>query len=100
MVGRKVGMTRVFTETGASIPVTVVEVLPNRITQLRTQKQRDNSILRSVQVTTGARKAQRVNKPGQAPEPACTFENPAAKQAWVPAGRGSFWTSNRKEEYP
>lgn len=63
LVGRKVGMTRVFTEAGISIPVTVVEVLPNRITQLRTQKKADNSVLRSVQITTGARKAQRINKP-------------------------------------
>lgn len=78
LVGRKVGMTRVFTETGDSIPVTVVEVLPNRITQLRTQKQRDNSILRSVQVTTGARKAQRVNKP----------EAGHFAKAGVEAGRG------------
>lgn len=63
LVGRKVGMTRVFTEAGISIPVTVVEVLPNRITQLRTQKKADNSVLRSVQITTGVRKAQRINKP-------------------------------------
>ncbi len=60
LVGRKVGMTRVFTETGTSIPVTVVEVLPNRITQLKTE---DNEGFRAVQITTGARKASRVNKP-------------------------------------
>lgn len=78
LVGRKVGMTRVFTETGVSIPVTVVEVLPNRITQLRTQKKADNSVLRSVQITTGARKAQRVNKP----------EAGHFAKAGVEAGRG------------
>ena len=78
LVGRKVGMTRLFTETGVSIPVTVVEVLPNRITQLRTQKRADNSLLRSVQVTTGARKAQRVNKP----------EAGHFAKAGVEAGRG------------
>lgn len=60
LVGRKVGMTRVFTETGNSIPVTVVEVLPNRITQLKTE---DNEGFRAVQITTGTRKASRVNKP-------------------------------------
>lgn len=60
LVGRKVGMTRVFTETGNSIPVTVIEVLPNRITQLKTE---DNEGFRAVQVTTGTRKASRVNKP-------------------------------------
>ncbi len=59
LVGRKSGMTRIFTEDGASIPVTVIEVDPNRITQLKTE-QRDGYM--AVQVTTGARKAQRVTK--------------------------------------
>jgi len=36
LIGRKVGMTRVFTEDGTSIPVTVLEVLPNRVTQIKT----------------------------------------------------------------
>ena len=36
LVGRKCGMTRVFTEDGVSIPVTVIEVLPNRVTQIKT----------------------------------------------------------------
>ena len=38
LVGRKSGMTRIFTETGESVPVTVVEVSPNRITQLKTEE--------------------------------------------------------------
>ena len=38
LVGRKVGMTRIFTEDGTSIPVTVIEATPNRVTQLRTRK--------------------------------------------------------------
>ncbi|MES9956706.1 MAG: 50S ribosomal protein L3 [Sedimenticola sp.] len=59
IVGRKVGMTRVFTEEGASVPVTVIEVEPNRVTQLRTE---DADGYSAVQVTTGARKASRVNK--------------------------------------
>ncbi|MET0013859.1 MAG: 50S ribosomal protein L3 [Sedimenticola sp.] len=59
IVGRKVGMTRVFTEEGASVPVTVIEVEPNRVTQLRTE---DADGYTAVQVTTGARKASRVNK--------------------------------------
>ena len=59
VVGRKVGMTRVFTDDGASSPVTVIEVEPNRITQL---KSLDSDGYKSVQVTTGSRKASRVTK--------------------------------------
>ena len=60
VVGRKVGMTRVFTDDGASLPVTVIEVEPNRITQLKTL---ETDGYRAVQVTTGMRKANRVTKP-------------------------------------
>jgi len=60
IVGRKIGMTRVFTDDGASLPVTVIEVEPNRITQLKTL---ETDGYRAVQVTTGARKANRVTKP-------------------------------------
>ncbi len=60
VVGRKVGMTRVFTEAGESIPVTVVEVDPNRVTQVR-DAERDG--YRAYQVTLGSRKANRVSKP-------------------------------------
>jgi large subunit ribosomal protein L3 len=60
LVGRKCGMTRVFTEDGLSIPVTVVEVLPNKITQVKTL---ENDGYQAVQVTTGIRKRSRVNKP-------------------------------------
>lgn len=59
LVGRKSGMTRVFTETGLSIPVTVVEVQPNRVTQVKTTETDGYS---AIQVTTGARKASRVSK--------------------------------------
>ncbi|MEZ5566973.1 MAG: 50S ribosomal protein L3 [Halioglobus sp.] len=59
LVGRKSGMTRVFTEDGESIPVTVVEVTPNRVTQI---KEVDSDGYRAIQVTAGARKASRVNK--------------------------------------
>ena len=58
-VGTKRGMTRVFEEDGRSIPVTVVEVLPNRITQIKT---REGDGYDAVQVTTGTRKQQRVNR--------------------------------------
>lgn len=60
VVGRKVGMTRVFTDNGASLAVSVIEVEPNRITQL---KSLETDGYRSVQVTTGTRKASRVTKP-------------------------------------
>ena len=60
IVGRKVGMTRVFNEEGASIPVTVIEVEPNRVTQVRNPETDGYS---AVQVTTGQRRMSRVNKP-------------------------------------
>ena len=60
LVGRKSGMTRIFTPEGVSIPVTVIEVDPNRITQVKTEE-RDGYT--AVQITTGTRKAQRVTKP-------------------------------------
>lgn len=61
IVGRKAGMTRIFTEDGASTPVTVIEVEANRVTQVRTV---DNDGYSAVQVTTGSKKASHVNKPG------------------------------------
>lgn len=53
LVGKKVGMTRIFTEDGVSIPVTVIEVEANRVTQV---KDLANDGYRAVQVTTGAKK--------------------------------------------
>ena len=60
LIGRKRDMTRVFTEDGNSVPVTVVEVSPNRVTQVKTA---DNDGYRSVQVTLGTKRANLVNKP-------------------------------------
>ncbi len=60
LVGRKCGMTRVFTDDGVSIPVTVVEAQPNRITQVKTV---ETDGYRALQVTAGSRKASRVSKP-------------------------------------
>lgn len=60
MVGRKVGMTRIFTEDGASVPVTVLFLEPNRITQVKSPE-RDG--YRAVQVTIGERRPRRVAKP-------------------------------------
>jgi len=60
LVGRKRGMTRVFTEAGSSIPVTVVEVSPNRITQIRSVEQDGYS---AIQVTCGSRRTSLVNRP-------------------------------------
>lgn len=59
LVGRKVGMTRIFTEDGMSIPVTVLDVAPNRVTQIKTQ---DSDGYTAVQVTYGERRASRVTK--------------------------------------
>ncbi len=59
VVGRKIGMTRVFTEKQESIPVTVIQVEPNRISQIKTV---DNDGYRAVQITTGQRRAKRVTK--------------------------------------
>ncbi|MBT3010635.1 MAG: 50S ribosomal protein L3 [Candidatus Thiodiazotropha sp. (ex Lucina aurantia)] len=60
VVGRKAGMTRIFTEQGESIPVTVIEVEPNRVTQMKSDET-DGYL--AIQVTTGDRKSSRVNKP-------------------------------------
>ena len=60
LVGRKCGMTRVFTEDGVSIPVTVIEAQPNRITQVKTV---ESDGYRALQVAAGSRKASRVSKP-------------------------------------
>ncbi|MFT6028378.1 MAG: large subunit ribosomal protein L3 [Oleiphilaceae bacterium] len=59
LIGRKAGMTRIFTDEGLSIPVTVVEIQNNRITQVRTE---DVDGYRAIQVTVGERKASRVSK--------------------------------------
>ena len=59
LVGRKCGMTRVFTEDGASVPVTVIQALPNRVAQVKTE---DTDGYRAVQVTMGSRKPARVSK--------------------------------------
>src|SRR5699024_12827316 len=59
VVGRKCGMTRIFTEEGVSIPVTVIEVEPNRVTQVKNQ---ESDGYNAVQVTVGERRASRVTK--------------------------------------
>ncbi|MBD1576379.1 MULTISPECIES: 50S ribosomal protein L3 [Vibrio] len=75
LVGRKVGMTRVFTEEGVSIPVTVVEVEVNRVSQVRTLEIDGYA---AIQVTAGSKKANRVTKP----------EAGHFAKAGVEAGRG------------
>lgn len=75
LVGRKRGMTRVFDENGASVPVTVIEVEPNRVVQ---KKDVDTDGYRALQVTVGTRRASRVTAPA-----AGHF-----KKAGVEAGRG------------
>ncbi|MEF1171061.1 50S ribosomal protein L3 [Vibrio sinaloensis] len=75
LIGRKVGMTRVFTEEGVSIPVTVVEVEANRVSQVKTL---ETDGYAAIQVTAGAKKANRVSKP----------EAGHFAKAGVEAGRG------------
>lgn len=77
LVGRKCGMTRIFTDEGTSIPVSVVQVLPNRITRVINQ---DADGYSAVQITTGVVKNSRVNK----------AEAGQFAKAGVDAGRG-FW---------
>ena len=59
LVGRKVGMTRVFTDDGISIPVTVLEVVPNRVTQIKTN---ETDGYYGVQVAYGSVKPSKLNK--------------------------------------
>jgi large subunit ribosomal protein L3 len=59
LVGRKVGMTRVFTDAGETVPVTVIEVLPNRVTQIKSE---EKDGYRAVQVTYGTRRPQLYSK--------------------------------------
>ncbi|MGP4123474.1 MAG: 50S ribosomal protein L3 [Sodalis sp. (in: enterobacteria)] len=75
LIGRKVGMTRIFTEDGASVPVTVIEIEANRVTQV---KGLENDGYRAIQVTAGTKKTNRVTKP----------EAGHFAKAGVEAGRG------------
>ncbi|MFK7730940.1 MAG: 50S ribosomal protein L3 [Pseudomonadales bacterium] len=75
IVGRKSGMTRIFTEDGASVPVTVIEAQPNRITQV---KSAESDGYNAIQVTTGERRASRLTK----------SETGHFAKAEVEAGRG------------
>jgi len=77
LVGRKVGMTRFFTDDGASVPVTVIEVEPNRVSQIKTVET-DGYV--AVQVVTGTRRAGRVTRPMAG----------HYRKAGVEAGRGAW----------
>lgn len=85
IVGRKSGMTRVFTDDGVSIPVSVIEVEPNRITQVKSV---DTDGYSAVQVTIGARRASRVTK----------SEAGHFAKANVEAGRGVWELRNEAQE--
>lgn len=75
IIGQKIGMSRVFTEGGVSIPVTVIEVAPNRVTQVKSV---DIDGYRAVQVTTGSKHRNRISK----------SEAGVFAKAGVEAGRG------------
>lgn len=77
LVGRKVGMTRIFSDDGASIPVTVIEVEPNRVAQIKTV---ETDGYTAIQVVTGSRRASRVTRPMAG----------HYKKAGVEAGRGAW----------
>ncbi len=77
LVGRKVGMTRVFSDDGVSIPVTVIEVEPNRVAQIKTV---ETDGYTAIQVVTGTRRASRVTKPMAG----------HYKRAGIEAGRGAW----------
>ncbi|MGD8177442.1 50S ribosomal protein L3 [Marinimicrobium sp. ARAG 43.8] len=85
IVGRKSGMTRIFTDDGVSIPVSVIEVVPNRVTQVKNVETDGYS---AVQVTVGSRRASRVTKPS-----AGHFAKANAE-----AGRGLWELRNDTEE--
>ena len=85
IVGRKSGMTRVFTDDGVSIPVSVIEVEPNRITQVKSV---DTDGYSAVQVTIGTRRASRVTK----------SEAGHFAKANVEAGRGVWELRNEAQE--
>lgn len=85
LVGRKSGMTRIFTDEGQSIPVTVIEVGANRVTQIKTA---ETDGYEAVQVTVGARKASRLDK----------AEAGHFAKAEVEAGRGLFEFRNEAGE--
>jgi len=93
LIGRKRGMTRLFTEDGDSIPVTVIEAGPNRVTQVKTE---EADGYRAVQVTLGTRRANLVNKPAtghfnragvQAGEGLWEFRIPQGESAELELGR-------------
>ncbi|MBR0572925.1 50S ribosomal protein L3 [Pasteurella atlantica] len=88
LIGRKVGMTRIFTEDGVSVPVTVIEIEANRVTQVKTL---ETDGYCAIQVTTGAKKASRVTKP----------EAGHFVKAGVEAGRGlwEFRTEGETQEF-
>ncbi len=88
LIGRKVGMTRIFNENGVSVPVTVIEIEANRVTQVKTL---ETDGYCAIQVTTGTKKASRVTKP----------EAGHFVKAGVEAGRGlwEFRTESETQEF-
>lgn len=87
LVGRKVGMTRVFTPEGESIPVSVVEVEPNRVARVKTN---ETDSYDAIQVTVGSKKASRISKPEAGHFAKCGVE----------AGRGLWEFRCEGEESP
>ncbi|MXP56546.1 50S ribosomal protein L3 [Pantoea sp. Mhis] len=84
LVGKKIGMTRIFTEDGVAIPVTVIKIESNRVSQI---KSFENDGYKAIQVTTGFKKSNRINKP----------EAGHFIKAGIEAGRG-LWEFRTKDE--
>lgn len=83
LIGQKLGMTRLFAESGESVPVTVVEVVPNRVTRVKTA---NSDGYNAVQITTGGRHRNRISKP----------ESGEFGKSSVEAGRG-LWEFRLEE---
>ena len=83
LVGRKVGMTQIFQESGHAVSVTVIEVMPNYVTQVKSQ---DTDGYTAIQVTTGSKKSSRLNQPLKG----------HYKKANIEAGRG-LWEFRLKD---
>ncbi len=92
LLGRKVGMTRIFTDDGDTIPVTVLDVSNNRVTQVKTVA---NDGYNALQVAFGSRKASRVSKPEAGHLAKAGTEAGALKERHLPVIAPGRYTSKR-----
>ena len=81
LIGRKAGMTRIFTDAGETVPVTVIEVLPNRITQVKSV---DKDGYRAIQVSFGKKRTQLLSKAAAGHYAKANVEPGARWCLWLP----------------